>query len=212
MVVARLAQSHTQFAVPEWFVGDPDLHFFNLLPGGHSSLEPRLPIPNRTVKRVCADDSVPFAHAKVGYRQTIFSKQKTPGSRECRGFLLAAEGGVDQPRALRPAQYPLTRDGGLGHALDGQQALIDGHEREAEAERARHHDEKERTKAMAEITKREIATIDAARIELEMTFDTGDEPLRKVPTMEPMRGTKSHVQELFENSPDASSLLTNLSS
>ena len=34
------------------------LHFFNLLPGGHSSLEPHLPIPNRNVKRVCADDSV----------------------------------------------------------------------------------------------------------------------------------------------------------
>ena len=48
------------------------IHFFNLLSGGHSSLEPRLPIPNRTVKRVCADDSVPFAHAKVGYRQAIF--------------------------------------------------------------------------------------------------------------------------------------------
>ena len=28
------------------------------LPGGYSNLEPRLPIPNRTVKRVCADDSV----------------------------------------------------------------------------------------------------------------------------------------------------------
>ena len=26
--------------------------------GGYSNLEPRLPIPNRTVKRVCADDSV----------------------------------------------------------------------------------------------------------------------------------------------------------
>jgi hypothetical protein len=34
----------------------------------------------------CADDSVPFAHAKVGYRHAIF-KRKTPGSRECRGFL-----------------------------------------------------------------------------------------------------------------------------
>jgi hypothetical protein len=29
-----------------------------LLPGGCSSLDPHLPIPNRTVKRVCADDSV----------------------------------------------------------------------------------------------------------------------------------------------------------
>src|SRR5204863_8410111 len=63
------------------------VHFFNLLSGGHSSLEPRLPIPNRTVKRVCADDSVPFAHAKVGYRQAIF-KRKSPGSKEHRAFLL----------------------------------------------------------------------------------------------------------------------------
>ena len=44
--------------------------------GGHSSLDPRLPIPNRTVKRVCADDSVQ-SHAKVGYRQAI---SKSPGS------------------------------------------------------------------------------------------------------------------------------------
>jgi len=30
--------------------------------------------------------SVPFTHAKAGYRHAIF-KQETPGSRECRGFL-----------------------------------------------------------------------------------------------------------------------------
>src|SRR5688572_2120120 len=65
------------------------LHFFIfLLCGGHSSLEPRLPIPNRTVKRVCADDSVPFAHAKVGYRHAIF-KRKSPASTEDRAFLFA---------------------------------------------------------------------------------------------------------------------------
>ena len=29
----------------------------NSLLGGHSELDPRLPIPNRTVKRLCADDS-----------------------------------------------------------------------------------------------------------------------------------------------------------
>jgi proteasome accessory factor A len=43
-------------------------------------------------------------------------------------------------------------------------------------------------------------------------FDLGDEPLRKVPTMEPMRGTKAHVQGLFDRSADASELLKNLSS
>ena len=44
-----------------------------------------------------------------------------------------------------------------------------------------------------------------------LIFDTGDEPLRKVPTMEPMRGTKEHVQGLLDDSPDASRLLANLS-
>jgi proteasome accessory factor A len=44
-----------------------------------------------------------------------------------------------------------------------------------------------------------------------LIFDTGDEPLRKVPTMEPTRGTKAHVQDLLDASPDASKLLANLS-
>jgi proteasome accessory factor A len=44
-----------------------------------------------------------------------------------------------------------------------------------------------------------------------LIFDTGDEPLRKVPTMEPTRGTKAHVQDLLNRSPDASALLKNLS-
>ena len=44
-----------------------------------------------------------------------------------------------------------------------------------------------------------------------LIFDTGDEPLRKVPTMEPARGTKAHVQALFDSSPDATALLANLS-
>ncbi|HWC14455.1 MAG TPA: depupylase/deamidase Dop [Actinomycetota bacterium] len=44
-----------------------------------------------------------------------------------------------------------------------------------------------------------------------LIFDTGDEPLRKVPTMEPMKGTKEHVQALLDASPDASTLLANLS-
>jgi proteasome accessory factor A len=43
-----------------------------------------------------------------------------------------------------------------------------------------------------------------------LIFDVGDEPLRKVPTMEPMRGTKERVQPLFDASPDASTLLKNL--
>ena len=39
--------------------------------GGHSALDPLLPIPNRIVKRSCADDSV-YTHVKVGYRQALY--------------------------------------------------------------------------------------------------------------------------------------------
>ena len=41
--------------------------------GGHSSLDPPLPISNRTVKRVRANDSV-HPHAKVGHRQAPYLK------------------------------------------------------------------------------------------------------------------------------------------
>jgi proteasome accessory factor A len=44
-----------------------------------------------------------------------------------------------------------------------------------------------------------------------LIFDTGDEPLRKVPTMDPLRGTKAGVGDLFDRSPDATALLRNLS-
>lgn len=37
--------------------------------GGHSEVVPRLPIPNRTVKRLSADDSADTC-VKVGHRQT----------------------------------------------------------------------------------------------------------------------------------------------
>jgi Pup amidohydrolase len=43
-----------------------------------------------------------------------------------------------------------------------------------------------------------------------LIFDVGDEPLRKVPTLEPTRGTKERVQGLFDASPDAGSLIRNL--
>jgi Pup amidohydrolase len=44
-----------------------------------------------------------------------------------------------------------------------------------------------------------------------LIFDAGDEPLRKVPTLEPTRGTKDRVQGLFDASPDVPTLLANLS-
>ncbi|MGH2786658.1 MAG: depupylase/deamidase Dop [Actinomycetota bacterium] len=43
-----------------------------------------------------------------------------------------------------------------------------------------------------------------------LIFDLGDEPLRKVPTLEPTRGTKDRVDDLFAGSPDATTLIRNL--
>ena len=40
------------------------------MPDDHSKVEPLLPIPNRTVKRLCADDSAD-ARVKVGHRQAL---------------------------------------------------------------------------------------------------------------------------------------------
>src|SRR3954454_11932509 len=99
------------------------IHFFSLLSGGHSSLEPRLPIPNRTVKRVCADDSVPFAHAKVGYRQAIF-KRKSPASKEGRAFLFwgaayAIDHEVPVPRRAAPLGARRASGGSLSPAVAG---------------------------------------------------------------------------------------------
>ena len=58
----------------------------NGLSDDHSELVPLLPIPNRTVKRLRADDSVD-SHAKVGHRQTPYKQQTRPraGSVVC-GF------------------------------------------------------------------------------------------------------------------------------
>jgi len=43
-----------------------------------------------------------------------------------------------------------------------------------------------------------------------LIFDVGDEPLQKVPTMEPARGTRARVQALFDASPDVRTLIANL--
>ena len=43
------------------------------LPDDHSKLVPLLPIPNRTVKRLCADDSAD-SRVKVGHRQALYTK------------------------------------------------------------------------------------------------------------------------------------------
>ena len=43
------------------------------MPDGYSRAVPPLPIPNRTVKRFCADDSA-VTGVKVGYCQAILLK------------------------------------------------------------------------------------------------------------------------------------------
>ena len=44
------------------------------MPDDHSEVVPLLPIPNRTVKRLSADDSAD-SRVKVGHRQAIYSKK-----------------------------------------------------------------------------------------------------------------------------------------
>ena len=44
-----------------------------VMPDDHSKLVPPLPIPNRTVKQLCADDSAATS-VKVGYRQACYSQ------------------------------------------------------------------------------------------------------------------------------------------
>ena len=46
------------------------------MPDDHSELVPLLPIPNRTVKRLSADDSA-GSRVKVGHRQAL-TAQKSP--------------------------------------------------------------------------------------------------------------------------------------
>lgn len=47
------------------------------MPDDHSKLVPLLPIPNRTVKRLCADDSA-GSRVKVGHRQALTAQQRPP--------------------------------------------------------------------------------------------------------------------------------------
>ena len=54
-------------------------HGTPLKPDDHSELVPLLPIPNRTVKRLSADDSAD-SRVKVGHRQATYSQEKRPVS------------------------------------------------------------------------------------------------------------------------------------
>ena len=44
------------------------------MPDDHSEVVPLLPIPNRTVKRLCADDSAD-SRVKVGHRQAVIRER-----------------------------------------------------------------------------------------------------------------------------------------
>ena len=57
------------------------------MPDDHSEVVPLLPIPNRTVKRLCADDSAD-SRVKVGHRQAF--KPETPSRKIGRFFWLVA--------------------------------------------------------------------------------------------------------------------------
>ena len=51
-----------------------------VMPDDHSEVVPLLPIPNRTVKRLCADDSA-GSRVKVGHRQALTSPPNPLGPR-----------------------------------------------------------------------------------------------------------------------------------
>jgi hypothetical protein len=60
-----------------------------VMPDDHSKSVPPLPIPNRTVKRLCADDSAATS-VKVGYRQASYlgsaRNPETNPMQKCMGF------------------------------------------------------------------------------------------------------------------------------
>ncbi len=60
--------------------------------GDHSEVVPLLPIPNRTVKHLSADDSADTC-VKVGHRQTPYVVNRTPVLERGGGFALRARKG-----------------------------------------------------------------------------------------------------------------------
>ena len=65
------------------------------MPDDHSEVVPLLPIPNRTVKRFCADDSA-GSRVKVGHRQAITAK--TPHQSMGRFFSVILMGSAEEKR------------------------------------------------------------------------------------------------------------------
>src|SRR3954464_13451955 len=70
-------------------------------PDDHSEVVPLLPIPNRTVKRLCADDSA-GSRVKVGHRQAIKARKSPPRNRWAFVFLrFVFRGGCEHALAVR---------------------------------------------------------------------------------------------------------------
>jgi hypothetical protein len=90
-----------------WPTGQPNT---KVMPDDHSELVPLLPIPNRTVKRLSADDSA-GSRVKVGHRQALTAPQKP--QQKCWGFCFGeyedrergAEAGHERS-AQQPAETP----------------------------------------------------------------------------------------------------------
>ena len=66
----KFTSSRFKALLPDW-----EQLLVQVMPDDHSKSVPPLPIPNRTVKRLCADDSAATS-VKVGYRQASY-KEKT---------------------------------------------------------------------------------------------------------------------------------------
>ena len=70
MSIQSISKTDCLFLRNGWY---EDHVVIQVMPDDHSEVEPLLPIPNRTVKRLCADDS-DHSIVKVGHCQAIQKK------------------------------------------------------------------------------------------------------------------------------------------
>ena len=70
-----ISDGNTVILLPNWICCSSQLNVKTanqqVMPDDYSKLVPHLPIPNRTVKRLCADDSAATS-VKVGHRQASY--------------------------------------------------------------------------------------------------------------------------------------------
>src|SRR3954471_674896 len=84
----KTTSSRFKALLPRW-----EQLLVQVMPDDHSKSVPPLPIPNRTVKRLCADDSAATS-VKVGYRQASYldserSLERNP-MQKCVGFFFVS--------------------------------------------------------------------------------------------------------------------------